>query len=102
MLNYGFLDGGFYTAANITPTMKYFMINNISDSKLPVMRDEQERYLKEKLTSFVVIRMGKNADANAYEAPGLHENYELVSEMNFKYKASSTLEFKYALYKVRS
>lgn len=102
LLNYGFLDGGFYTAANITPTMKYFMINNISDSKLPVMRDEQERYLKEKLTSFVVIRMGKNADANAYEAPGLHENYELVSEMNFKYKASSTLEFKYALYKVRS
>ena len=102
LLNYGFLDGGFYTAANLTPTLKYFMVNNISDSKFPVMRDEQDRYLQEKLTGFVVIRMGKDADATTYEAPFLHENYELVDEMNFKYKANSTLEFKYALYQVRN
>ncbi len=101
LINYGFLDGGFYTAANITPELKYFMINNISDARFPIMRDEQDRYIREKAVTFVVIRMDKNADASKYEAPCLHENYALVDEATGYYKSSTSLMFKYALYQVR-
>jgi hypothetical protein len=100
LLNYGFLDGGFYTAADLTPTVKYFMMNNISDAAFPELRDEQNRYIREKLVTFVVIRMGSEMSAENYQAPGLQDNYVFVTAKSLPY-INGNLVYKYALYKVR-
>jgi len=53
LLNYGFMDAGFYTAANITPSVKYFHQTNVH---LQEMLDEQIRYIAEGVTDYVVTR----------------------------------------------
>lgn len=53
LLNYGFLDGGFYTEAEIAPTCKYFQKMNI---QLPEMMEEQDRYVREGVTEYVVTK----------------------------------------------
>lgn len=77
LLNYGFLDGGFYTVTNIVPNIKYFHKPNISYEKYPEIMDEQNRYIKERLIDFVVI-MTQNEE-NSHDIPYLYENYEKVT-----------------------
>ncbi|MPM33010.1 hypothetical protein SDC9_79577 [bioreactor metagenome] len=73
LLNYGFLDGGFYTAANIVPNCKYFCILNIP---LQEMWDSQDEYLRSGKVEFVVTR-DKVLDTNQFE------KYEFVSSDSF-------------------
>lgn len=68
LLNYGFMDAGFYTAAGLVPPVKYFHQTNVP---LQEMLDEQARYVRDGVCDFVVTR-GK-------EPPGLRERYELVA-----------------------
>ena len=65
LLNYGFMDAGFYTACNIVPSVKYFHQTNVH---LQEMLDEQVRYINEGITDYVVTR-GKQPQtiANQYE-----------------------------------
>ena len=65
LLNYGFMDAGFYTACNIVPSVKYFHQTNVH---LQDMLDEQIRYIADGVTDYVVTR-GKQPDsiANHYE-----------------------------------
>ena len=51
LLNYRFLDGGFYTASGIVPEEKYFCLLNLS---LPEMKEEQDRCVREGKTDFIV------------------------------------------------
>lgn len=53
LLNYGFLDWGFYTAAQTAPHLKYYHLANMP---LPELHAEQERYVLEGLSDFVVTR----------------------------------------------
>lgn len=53
LLNYGFLDGGFYTTAGIIPNCKYFCKLNI---ELDEMVEAQDRYVEQGLVDFVVTR----------------------------------------------
>jgi hypothetical protein len=53
MLNYDFMDAGFYAASNITPSVKYFHRTNVP---IQEMLDEQRRYIREGVTDFVVSR----------------------------------------------
>ena len=53
LLNYGFMDAGFYTAAHITPSIKYFHRTNVP---LREMIEEQARYVAEGVTDYVVAR----------------------------------------------
>lgn len=73
LLNYGFLDGGFYTVTGIVPDFKYFHKPNIEYEKYPEIMDEQNRYLREKTVDFVVIRVLKEEDS--LQIPCLYENY---------------------------
>jgi len=68
LLNYGFMDAGFYTAAGVVPEVKYFHRTNVP---LPEMTSEQNRYVDEGLTDYVVARQELN-----------HPRYELVCEEN--------------------
>jgi len=53
LLNYGFLDWGFYTAAGIAPHLKYYHLPNMP---LEELHSEQDRYVREGLSDFVVTR----------------------------------------------
>lgn len=53
LLNYGFLDGGFYTVTGITPDSKYFCRLNI---QLPEMYEAQETEIYAQKPDFVVTR----------------------------------------------
>lgn len=68
LLNWGFMDGGFYTAAGIAPTTKYFCQNNMP---LPEMRSMQRRYVGNDLCEYVVTYMDRTK---------LLEHYELITE----------------------
>ncbi len=68
LLNYGFMDAGFYTAACITPTVKYFHQTNV---QLEEMYAEQARYIAEGVTDYVVTRGRQPAD--------IAEKYDLVA-----------------------
>ena len=76
LLNYGFLDGGFYMAADSQPVMRFFCTLN---NDLEEMKEEQRAAVREGRTAFVVVRgMGgaqhrrsgrgqdENADMSAY------------------------------------
>ncbi|MGN0490059.1 hypothetical protein [Ruminococcus sp.] len=53
LLNYGFLDGGFYTVSNIVPSCKYFCQLNMP---YDYMYKTQKYYVDNGLTDFVVTR----------------------------------------------
>lgn len=76
LLNYGFLDGGFYTVTGIVPNIKYFHKPNISYENYPIIMDEQNRYIKELIVDFVVIRVQKEEDS--VQIPYLYENYKKI------------------------
>ncbi len=103
LLNYGFIDQGFYLASGISPVNKYFCRVNIPYSALPEMYDEQKRLIDNGSVDFVVVRMnGSGHDIeNEYmrsltggdtdvvfqnplytvdegETPLLFENYDLI------------------------
>ena len=67
LLNYGFLDGGFYTTTGIVPTERFFCFLNIP---LPELQEEMDAAVAEGRTQFVVTR----------NAPLESERYELVDE----------------------
>ena len=105
LLNYGFIDQGFYLAAEISPINKYFCRVNIPYNALPEMYDQQKELIDQKSVDFVVVRIagtGKSiqndyidsiTSSNGYHfqnpsyvvgsdnLPLLFENYELVMEM---------------------
>lgn len=79
LLNYGFLDGGFYTVSNIVPNVKYFHKPNIEHERFPEIEDEQNRYIEEKVTDFVVIKVEKEEDS--YNIQNLYKNYEKLDSV---------------------
>ncbi len=86
LLNYGFLDGGFYTVADIVPTCKYFCYLNIA---LPEIMQTQRAYVAQGRVDYVVTR---NSELQA-------ENYELVAQSTFPYDGS---DYVYRLYRLIS
>ena len=78
LLNYGFMDAGFFTAAELVPQVKYFHQTNVP---LQEMLDEQARYITEGLCDYVVTRGKQPEDMDVH--------YELVAEAdspNFWYE----------------
>ena len=84
LLNYGFMDGGFYTACGIYPDFKYFCKLNIA---LPEMLQAQEEYVAEKRTMFIVTRN---------QNPKL-EGYECIAESSYMHESNVQ---QYYLYKL--
>jgi len=56
LLNYGFLDAGFYTAADILPTERFFQMQNISYEAFPEMMDSQDACIREQRVDYVITR----------------------------------------------
>ena len=53
LLNYGFIDGGFYLAAGQVPEFRYFCLNNMD---VPEMKATQEYYIRSGKADYVVVR----------------------------------------------
>ena len=80
LLNYGFLDAGFYYAADILPVHKYFCLLNIPDENLPEMRAQQRQIVQEKSVDFIVMMLNVNTDVYDLIYPSLFFNYEVAAE----------------------
>lgn len=86
LLNYGFLDGGFYTVANIVPNCRYFCKVNMN---LPEMLEVQEDVILNGLCDYVVTRR-----------PIKTEKYELIAESQSVDDGISNVLY-YYLYKLK-
>ena len=53
ILNYHFLDGGFYFAADYFPDHKFFYFSNLP---APEMEADQNRMIEEEIVDFVITR----------------------------------------------
>lgn len=89
LLNYGFLDGGFYFAADKIPEFKYFCEFNIP---LPEMREEKEKCVEEGLADFIVVKTWWHSPE---ELNG--ENYEEVMRVKERYSLQNVTYILYAL-----
>ena len=84
LLNYGWLDCGFYTVTGIVPNTKYFERQNFEYKNFPENMDEQNKYIENKDIDFVVtaIRSDKDYPVTKY----LDINYNKVMEFKVEYK----------------
>ncbi|MDE6104339.1 MAG: hypothetical protein K2G38_01445, partial [Clostridia bacterium] len=87
LLNYGSLDKGLYTVAEIVPTCKYFCGLNI---QLPELTIEQNRYISEGKTDYVIA---------AAEPENIYDKYELISVASYKYEWKTRTYYLYGLKK---
>lgn len=88
LLNYGFLDGGFYFASGAAPACRYFCYFNINP---PEMWEEQNACIQDGAADFIVTRYYK------LEQYGLDtSHYRLVDEASHPYDKSYT--YTYYLY----
>ncbi len=85
LLNYGFLDGGFYTVADVLPSTKYFCKLNLP---LDDIMDAQNEIVANGLVDFVVTN-----------GITIHQdNYEEVGNMTFYYEG---FNINYHLYQLK-
>lgn len=79
LLNYGKLDMGFYTTTGIIPNVRFFVHQNFDYSRYPLITDEQNRYIREKVVEFVVVRLPSGETLESANIPDLLNNYELIA-----------------------
>lgn len=87
LLNYGFLDGGFYTVCNIVPTCKYFAKFNIPLEEITQSQEDLIRYGQ---VDYVVTRN--------FELDEKYDLYELVAEDSFWFEDD---DYHYYLYRLK-
>lgn len=63
LLNYGFMDSGFYTVTGIVPSNRYFCIMNVDKTEA---REEQDNIVRNGMVDFVITRDEK-LDSALYE-----------------------------------
>lgn len=86
LLNVGCLDAGLYTVADVMPVCRFFQTNGIG---FETMFTEQERYIREGLTDFVLVR-------NDWIPEKIETYYERVAEEPYAWDGK---EFVYILYR---
>lgn len=76
VLNYGFIDTGFYLETNEVPNIRFFHTMNFSDFK--EMKEEQLSYINNKKTNFVIcftIKPEQNCNNEEY----IKKKYKLIT-----------------------
>ena len=89
LLNYGFLDGGFYTVSGIIPNTKYFQKQNVAYEAFPDIVDSQNELIKNKKVDFVVTREMPFRRRPRWITPYLKINYKEVSAVYQNYEDKS-------------
>lgn len=96
ILNYGYLDMGFYTTTGIVPNTKYFEKLNFKYKKYPENIDELNKYIDNKEVDFVIYITKGDKDYPLSENLGV--TYELVSHEKQKFEGKM---FDYYLYQLK-
>lgn len=96
ILNYGWLDCGFYTVTDIVPNIRYFERQNFLYEKHPQNMDSQNDYIKNKLVDFVIVNEHNNRDYVITEY--LDINYDKI--MEYKPDYNYAVE-KFILYRLK-
>lgn len=91
ILNYGFLDGGFYLTTNNIPNIYYFQRNNVKYELYPANTDEQRKYVKNKLIDYVIT---KN-NLHTIDRDLINENYTLIMTHHQKYEEKNEIYYLY-------
>lgn len=92
-LSFG-LGNSLFTTCNILPNVKYFVAPNLTYDSYPDLRDEQEKYIKNKEVQFAIMKVpldqkhssaiSKERIVNNYKffdnLPALKENYTIVAK----------------------
>ena len=87
LLNYGFMDAGFFTAAGIAPNVKFFHSSNVD---MPEKREEQLRYIREGLVDYVIThKEGPKELEGKYELVATAESPSFWYENVFLYRILS-------------
>lgn len=86
LINYGFLDGGFYTTTGIVPNCRSFCITNFPSKELT---DLQSEYCEKGLCDFIVTRDSEIS----------FDKYEKISECEYYYEREI---HPYYLYKLKT
>lgn len=93
LLNYGSLDGGFYTAADIVPNVRFFQKQNVSDSDYPLNIQTQKNAMADKAVRFVVVRrFESDGEDNTRE---LRDNYDLIAQQHQNLEGYSFIYYLY-------
>lgn len=96
LLNYGFLDGGFYTVCNQVPTVPYFCWLNSNSNEIMKV---QQNYILDGKTEFVVTWSVTMQEIEVLEKwPVVSEVYQLADYQYFFFEGDMRT---YALYKKR-
>jgi len=100
LLNYGFLDSGFFTTTGIVPSTRFAHQPNFDYSRYPEIRDEQNRYIREAITDYVVYPIRVQDYGGAITIPNLiphlTENYEFIRDDIQEYEG---VEYRYLLFR---
>lgn len=79
MLMYRSMDDGFYTAADIIPTNRfYYKPNGVPYEQFPDVLDEQNNVIKEKKVDFIICRTD-DPQKTQVKSDFLEENYTLIA-----------------------
>ncbi|MHC5247188.1 hypothetical protein [Enterococcus sp. LJL90] len=78
LLNYGFLDGGFYLAADILPTEKHFELQNLDHSVYSENYNSQNEAITQKRVEFFVIETQNDYSESDLEELGYLQNYDVA------------------------
>lgn len=94
ILNYNFLDGGFYFTTNTIPNVYYFERNNVKYEVYPNIMDSQRKYIQNKEVDYVITKNNvKKKDLKQIE-----ENYEKIDSHTQEYEGKMVT---YSLYRKR-
>lgn len=98
LINFHFLDNGFYYATDVMPVNKYFHQMNINHIDYPDNYEDHDNTVRNKLVRYVVIQMKTSMDFSNSSYELLLENYELVLQ-DREYQDEEMYE--YALFRVK-
>ncbi|WP_332237511.1 hypothetical protein [Sporolactobacillus sp. KGMB 08714] len=96
LLNYGFLDGGFYLASNIVPNTRYFEKQNVKYKVYPENMNEQNHYVRAGLTQFVVVRAQKRMAPWQLRIPAIFKKYHIAAQ---QFQRAVGRTYRYILFK---
>ena len=95
ILNYGYLDMGFYTTTGIVPNTRYFEKLNFKYKKYPENVDELNKYIDNKEVDFVIYVTKGVEDFPKTESIGT--TYKLVAHERQRFEGRM---FDYYLYEL--
>lgn len=89
ILNYGFLDGGFYFASSTLPSTMYFQSLN---AVVPGMSEELDNKIKKQYFDYIIVRIYEN---HTDLSKVLTDNYKVIKKQT---EVLENIEFTYILF----